>query len=304
MKYEEFMEYIKTHLSSYFEPDTSIIIHRVLKNNNTQLDGISVLKKNQTISPTLYLNDFYEDYLGGMPLEELLEELYHNFLHPHMEFSFSIDTFKNFDLVKDKIVYRLVNYSQNETLLADIPHRKFLDLAIVYYLLIHSSESGNACIMIRNEHMEIWDIEAGILQEYAEKNTPVLLPARIQPMEDVICSFLSLNPEAEEDSPFGDGKEATFPSSMYVLTNENHLNGAAALLYKNTIRELSCTEDENFYILPSSIHEVILIPATSGLSRASLDLMVRDVNQNEVSPMERLSDHVYFYNRFTQTITM
>lgn len=304
MKYEEFIEYIKTHLVSYFEPDASVIVHRVLKNNSMELDGVSVLRQNQNISPTLYLNDYYEEYLCGAPLKDILDELYHSFLQPHTAFPFSVSDFKNFRLMKEKIVYRLINYEQNTQLLADIPHRKFLDLAVVYYLLLHSDKKGNACILIRNEHLDFWNVEPEALHQYAEKNTPILLPAVIQPMEDVIHSFLELNPEAEDSELFGSFEEQTDLLPIYVLTNESHINGASVLLYEDLIQKLSAKTEENFFILPSSIHEVILAPASGGLSKASLDLMVKDVNQKEVSPLERLSDHVYFYNRFTQTFTM
>ncbi len=91
---------------------------------------------------------------------------------------------------------------------------------------------------------------------------------------------------------------------MYVFTNQSNLNGASVLLYKDVIWDFACSQNENFYIIPSSIHELILVPANGILSKASLEFMVNDVNQKEVSPMERLSNHVYFYDRFTQTITV
>lgn len=301
LKYEEFIDYIKEHLISYFEPGTSIIVHRVLKNNNTELDGISVLKKNQTISPTLYLNDYYEEYMGGSSLEELLDNLYSNFLHPHTAFSFSISEFKNFNLMRDKIIYRLVNYEQNQTLLKNIPYQQFLDLAIVYYILLYSDQQGNACIMVRNEHLDIWDIKQELLHQYATYNTPILLPAKIRHMDELIYSFLDTTIEEEQELL------QSLPSSsipMYVFTNQSNLNGASVLLYKDVIWDFACSQNENFYIIPSSIHELILVPANGILSKASLEFMVNDVNQKEVSPMERLSNHVYFYDRFTQTITM
>ncbi len=304
MNYEEFIEYVRTYLTSRFDADTTVLIHRVLKNNNTQLDGISVLKKDQTISPTLYLNDFYQEYLYGTPIEDLLDDLYHCFLHPYTSFTFSAEEFKNFSRMKERIVYRLINYSKNQALLADIPHRKFLDLAIVYYLLLHSSETGNACIVIRNEHMSFWNVGTDTLHQYAEKNTPLLLPAKVQKMDEIIQSFLSIHPESEDRELFGSFEDEPSRPPLYVLTNQSHLNGASVLLYKDLLKKLSDTVEENFYILPSSIHEIILVPSGSSLSKASLNLMVQDVNQKEVSPTERLSDHVYFYNRLTRDITM
>lgn len=303
LKYEEFIEYVKEHLGSYFEPDTTIIVQPVLKNNNTELDGISVLKKNQNISPTLYLNDFYEDYLFGKPLEELLDELYHCFLHPFTDFSFSISEFKQFHLMKDKIVYRLIHYSSNESLLQNVPHQKYLDLAIVYYVMLHADENGNACIMVRNEHMATWNISQDILHKYAVKNTPLLLPAKLQTMEELMQSFLC--PSAEAVCTLSETYEDGYkPVPMYILSNQSHLNGAAVILYENVLQDFARSVKDNLYILPSSIHEVIIVPASGCPSRESLELMVKEVNQKEVSPVERLSDHVYFYDRITHTLTI
>lgn len=304
MKYQEFIEYVKAYLATCFEPEASIIVHRVLKNNNTELDGISVLQKSQTVSPTLYLNDYYEEYLCGTPVEELLEELYHHFLHPYTGFDFSVTDFKDFEQMKEKVVYRLINYSNNQILLADVPHKQYLDLAIVYYLLLHSNENGNACIMVRNEHLELWDINPETLHAHACQNTPALLPPKIRHMEEMIDSFLSLHSEQDDAALFGSYEKDSDPLPMFVLTNERHLNGAAALLYDNLLRDFARSIQENFYILPSSIHEVILVPASGILSKASLDLMVRDVNQKEVSPMEQLSNHVYFYDRLAHAVSM
>lgn len=303
LKYEEFIEYIKGHLSAYFEPDTTIIIHRVLKNNNTELDGISVLKKDQNISPTLYLNDYYEEYLFGTPVEQLLEELYHNFLHPYTGFQFSVADFKKFRLMKDKIVYRLIHYESNKTLLSEVPHQKFLDLAIVYYVMLHSDENGNASIMVRNEHMKFWNITQETLHQYAKKNSPLLLPARIQPIEEIIQGGF-LPSEADIAPLFPKIDDDYKPAPMYVMTNAAYLNGAAVLLYENALSSFASSLQENFYILPSSIHEVILLTANGSFSKENLELMVKDINQKEVSPMERLSDHVYFYDHITQKITL
>ena len=294
---------MKEHLSSCFEPDATILVHRVLKNNSTELDGISVLKKNQSISPTLYLNELYEDYLSGKPLEELIEEMYHCFLHPYTGFSFSVSEFKHFDLMKDRLVYRLIHYSSNEALLKSVPHQKYLDLAIVYYVMLHSDEKGNACIMVRNEHMDIWRISADTLHEHAVRNTPVLLPAKLQTMEELIQGILCTS--CEEAGALSEIQESSYGSMpMYILSNTSKLNGAAAILYENVLQDFADSIHDNLYILPSSIHEVILLPAGSCPSRESLELMVNEVNEKELSPIERLSGHVYFYNHLTHTVTL
>ena len=73
------------------------------------------------------------------------------------------------------------------------------------------------------------------------------------------------------------------------------INGAAAIL-NDTARQEIAEKLGDFYVLPSSIHEVMIVPKSTGRSLEELELMVRSVNSSEVEPDEVLSDHVYEYD--------
>ena len=94
------------------------------------------------------------------------------------------------------------------------------------------------------------------------------------------------------------------PSDMYVLTNESKLNGAACILYENVLYDFAQKLGADLYILPSSVHEVILLPKLSMFEKDELVNMVKEVNTEGVAADEVLSDHVYEYNRTERLITM
>lgn len=312
MNYEEFLTYVESGLSALFAPDAFVILHKVLKNNDMELDGISVLKKGDQISPTIYLNDYYTSYKKGTLPEAIVQELFSLFLNTEAEIPFDIHMYKDYSSVKQKLAFKLVSYQANQKLLKEVPYIKFLDLAIVFYVLLSTDSKELASIMVRKEHAHQWQADENSLYENALKNMPSLLPAKLRHMEDVICEFLSdeslKNPDCISEqkldlshiSPNTNSNEI----SMYVLTNHTHLNGAASMLYKNLLKEFSAHIKENLYILPSSIHEVLIVPANHLVKQESLSQMVQEVNEKEVSEGERLSDHVYYYDRKTNTITL
>ena len=84
---------------------------------------------------------------------------------------------------------------------------------------------------------------------------------------------------------------------MYILTNRCKRFGAAEMLDKNTLRMIAGQVGDGFIVLPSSVHETIVLPPKDGSEYKTLAEMVRDINDTEVDADERLSYHVYVYSR-------
>jgi len=204
--------------------------------------------------------------------------------------------FSEYENVRSKIAYKLISYAQNKNLLKDIPHIPFLDLAIVFYCLVAKAEAGNATFLINNHHLSLWNVTVKELHDQAVFNTPFLLAPQYTELEHIFKDFIT---DADHSM-----LETEFPSSLpvYVLTNSNKLNGAACMLYDDLLKDISEKTQSDFYIIPSSVHEVILVAVHSDSSRDIFTAMVREVNQNEVAPDEVLSDHVYFYDRMKNEI--
>ena len=174
----------------------------------------------------------------------------------------------DFNHVKEHIVYKLIRRDANEELLKKIPYEPFLDLAVVYYIQIDNTRFGSAAIQIRNEHLRYWRVEKEEIRRLAEKNTPRIYPVQIRQ----IVRF------------------------MYVATNEQCSLGAAVMRYPDFREKVRGMIRGDFYILPSSIHEVILVPESFGLEPERMQEMVKEINQTGVAPEEVLSDSVYYFD--------
>ena len=262
--------------------NVEVVPQSVGKNNGVIWQGLSFRKQGCKSAPTIYLEPYYEAFLEGMSLENLavqMVECYGNYAgHPEFE----PDFFQHYEGISGKIVYKLVNYRRNAKLLAEVPHLPYLDLAMVFYCLISHSELGMATVLIRDSHLKMWNVTHKTLYEDARRNTPELLKPEFQSMSQV----LHLPMEEIRDVPM-----------LHVLTNESHMNGAASLLYDGVLDQCAEQLRESFFLLPSSIHEVILLPYNRNVELGKLRNIVSEANQTQVQPQDRLSDSVYFYSK-------
>ena len=149
-----------------------------------------------------------------------------------------------------------------------------------------------ASMMVRAEHMDMWKVTEEDLYYRASKNTQELLPYEFAPMRTVIEELLGL------------GMEEGPAEKMYILSNEMRSYGAAALIYPDCLRKIAGVVGENFFVIPSSVHELLLVSAEDVWSAQEMTEMIRCVNQTGVAPEEILSDHVYIYRKNLGKLTM
>lgn len=204
--------------------------------------------------------------------------------------------------VKDNIVFQVINTARNKEMLQKIPHREFLDLSIVYRLVIWVDKEGIMSSIIHNNLVQNLGMKEQELYECAVKNTCRIFPPSIVKMGELIKKELldSGLPQEEADMLCG-----TIPEDdmLYVITNTKGLNGACSILYENNIHELATKLGTDLYILPSSIHECIALPV-GAVELCDVAGMVETANRTEVSADEQLSDHVYYYNKDTRIFTL
>lgn len=288
MTYEIFKDTLYSELSAYFPPDTTISYHSVPKNNHVILDALTILESGFNIAPTIYIQQYYEKLKEGTSFSDVFKQILDTY-HQYRPME-NIDTsfFSDFEHVKSNIVYKLIHYEQNKELLSNIPHIPFLDLAIVFYYLVATTDCGTATILIQNPHLQFWNTDTETLYALAKENTPSLLSPCFEKLTNILSEMMD---------EFPPEKEELFSLPMYVLTNKNRFLGAGCILYDNLLanwaNKLSC----DFYIIPSSIHEVLVIPADDSMTKEYFGEMIQEVNTTQLSPEEVLSDHVYFYDR-------
>ena len=291
MTYETFKDEIVIFLTSRLGASASISLEPLAKNNGIVLDGLIISQGSINIAPAIYLNPFYEDYISGTPFSEICESILSIYYRHRPEKDIDTAFFTDVNRVRDHLIYKLIHYERNAALLKEVPHQKFLDLAIVYCLYIRMDPIvGNATILIRNQHLEQWGISPSALHALAEANTPRILPADFRPMEEVLASL------PFHAGPLPDHAPGRI-SEAYVLSNDTGSGGAAAILYPGLLADYANRLHTDFLILPSSIHEMILLPVKSPDEFPSASEVVREVNKTDVLFGEVLADHAYYYHR-------
>lgn len=300
MEYREFLENVRKEVESRYDSNVSVTLNHVMKNNGTELDGITIMEKDKNIAPTIYINSFYDRYREGVSLKAVVSEIIRIYNQNKNSININADYFENYENVRKTIVYKLVNYQKNKKLLEDVPYKRALDLAVVFYCLIEQRKGVSATALIHNEHLRIWNVTEDEIYNDALKNTPVLLAGSIVPMSKILSEIAGTAPVDNDEKVC----EYTGEDILYVLTNSSRVNGAACILYDNLLKKFANDVHSDLYILPSSVHEVIIVPKKNAFDKSELADMVREVNEQGVSQDEILSDNVYEYNRKNGLITM
>lgn len=291
---EEFFACLEENVSKYMGENFRVTINKVTKNNGLILTGLMIMEEGKNAGPTIYLDVFYNEYERGKSLHEIVKKITEIYEENAVAVDLNFNFFSDYSYMKNKLVYKLINYKANENLLKEVPHRKFLDLAIVYYVTLESDVIGRGTVMIHNKHMALWNISEKELFTAAHENTPKLLPTIFSPIESIVselfdCDFANDDVlETQELSSY----------DMYVVTNTTKNFGASSILYDGLLQKISKKLKGNFFILPSSIHELIIIPQNLvSNDKNELVKMVRTINENEVAIEDILSDNVYEYRQ-------
>lgn len=286
-----------------FPEDVKVEIHKVLKNNALTLDGMVILAPGQVLSPNFYLQVYYEEYKNGIDIASLaqkMEETYYEILHSENRLRFDM----SYENCAQKIVFRLVSYEKNFELLQTVPFIRFLDMAVIFYILLRQDDEGIGSVRITNQLLANWNLETEALFALAKENTKRIFPKKIYSMSSVMMPDMDSGklPEIRSTTAPVTADDEKRTQEPYVLTNSNGINGAAVILYSNVLKEVGAFLGGDYYLLPSSIHELLAIPASASMSESEMSEMVKEVNHLYVAREEVLSDSVYRYECDTETI--
>lgn len=289
MNYQQFIEEVERRVKEKIKGNETITvyIHTAVKNNGKERKGITVSEKGIHISPTIYLEEYFQQFQQGKPIEKIVEKILQLYEEVKCSHPCEESLLQNYEELKGKFACKLIHRGKNEKLLNDIPYVPWMDLAIVVFVLLEVSPYGTATVLVRKEHLEIWGLTEAQLFDEAKKNTPILLPYQFCPMRKLlreICPYAVDEGEEEEES-------------LYVLSNKLRSFGAASMLYEGILEKVGQKLGENYYILPSSIHEVIVVPESKSPVKQDLEEMVREINETQVEEEEVLSDRVYYFSR-------
>lgn len=292
MNFTSFTQSIINYLQKKLGDDYKIFSNVIKKNNGIELTGIIIEEKGCNTSPTIYINDLYEEYKLGKSFTETADAVYDIFSRNRFTMPVDLTGFLNFDKAKGQIAYKLINYEKNKELLEDIPYKMYFNLVIVfYYSVMEPPFFGKAEILIHNKHLEKWGVGLEEICRIAAENTPRLYPAEITYIEDAMPGMFGTGAKAEK-------------IPMFILTNQQKLQGAVCMLYPDVIKAFAEKIDCDLYILPSSIHELILVPVLKKNSKDKLLEIVTEINATQVENSEILADSVYIYERAANKIDL
>lgn len=289
MDIREFAEEMRTKLLELLPEVSDIRIERTLKNNSVALTSLIISEEGNNICPTMYLDEYFKQYTMGRCQDSILAEMILAYrksrLHPMVDISF----IREWKKVKPIIAFKLINTEQNRELLQNIPHKEILDLSIVFYIAI---EEVGGTILIYNNHCDMWGIGLEELIKISKENTPKLRPMLFTPMQEIMSEMLG---DAAE--------EISEEVKLYILSNQYKVHGAAVMLYPEIMENIADKLESDLYILPSSTHEVLILP-TIGNCVSQLKEMVTEVNNNCVNAEEILGYNVYHYDREKKELSM
>nr|WP_297703974.1 DUF5688 family protein [uncultured Butyrivibrio sp.] len=295
---DTFKEYVKDNLQFFLDAkyaDAEILFKDIEKAGGAHYEGLIIRVDGEIATPTLKLDQYYEEYKKAkMDLSEVMRAIADDRARFAAGEDMTADKLTELETVRGKIVPKLVNLETSKSYLQDKPYTKLNDMAVMYIAeLGDDGRNSKMSMPINNSLLEAYGISKEELHDIAVKNINAQ-EASVKPLFDVIAEMTG---EQIADLPA--------QMKMFVVTNQNMMFGAAMMLNDAAKEELSEKMGGNgdFVIIPSSIHEILVLPA-DGIEKTALDAMVLDVNRSVVDPMEQLSDHIYIYNAEAGEIQM
>ena len=306
MNYEVFKAVVKENFLRYLPEEyrgADVDIWPTQKVNRT-LDALSVHKGiGRQVLPTIYVNEMYEHYRACGNLETVFRdaaECYAKVQDNTKGYEPNIDV----EHIRENVVMCLVNTEQNRELLAGVPNRGFHDLSVIYRWVVESTPNTIGSIIVTDKLAEEIGITEEELFRCAVENTRRISPVSVTCLGGTfggIPEGIDIPQEVREEMEMA----SRTAENMWVISNSSGINGAVSMLYEENLHQLAEKLGDNLFILPSSIHEVIGIPAEMAEKNLThLTEMVQEVNMCSLRLEERLSNSVYHYDRNARKVTL
>ena len=277
MQYEEFKEKLIQALPDYLPAkyhDWEISCHEVVKVNGTYETLFIMPQGGYGGTPNLYVDDLYGYYRHCRCFEQVCQKAAAVFV-TGMDYAARFSVKDVCELPKDRIIYVLIPQKGNERLLANVPHRLTMDLAVIYRIALEAENGGMDSAVISSAMAEELGLSEEELYHLAMENTPVIMGLEIKRSEGL---------------PF-------------MVTNKLCISGATTILYPGVLAELAEELEHDLYILPSSLQEVFIVPDI-GQDVKQMNDFIKNANETVVGKEEILADHVYYYHRETDQVSI
>lgn len=288
LTFGEFVDEVRRSIKDYLPEkfvDAEVHVDQFQKLNTAYL-GMQVKREDQMVVPNINLNGMYAQYQEqGHTMAAMLTMIAQQV---QMAPEIRTDWLKDYSQVKDHLFIRVSDAKENESVLKNAPHKEVDGLAVSYHIAI---EGMQASTPVTYQMMEMYGVTAEQLHADALESTQKLYPVKYASMAEVMQQMMGIEPDMAADMmPPMEGPQ------LMVLTNTQGMHGAGALFYPDQLDTIAQQMGTDFFVLPSSVHEVLILPDDGSQDLDSLQFMVREINRTEVAPEDRLSDYVYHYD--------
>ena len=258
---------------------------------NERYDALTVKPADSNVGVNINLNSCYKAIESGHVYGDVLEDAIDMVLNAlNTKPQLDISSLTDYNAMKSKLTVEVVSAERNRELLEKIPHQVMEDLAIVYRFVLNSDKTGRSSILITNKMIETMDISPEQLHADAVSNSAQYKPLVIKGMNEVIAELMGMSLE-DMGLPQNPEEEQIFVASV-----PDKVHGAGVLAYQGFMDQAAERVGGDFFILPSSVHEILIVPDNGKMGLAELEKMVREVNATEVDPVDKLTDNVYHYD--------
>ena len=295
MDYENFKEqFVEDVRDRLYEQgaEVDLSVHTVNKLNESY-EAITVTPEGSNIGVNIGIDKFYEAIESGKSYDEVVDkavEVINNGINQRPEFD--IASLSDYSQMKEKLAMEVVSAEANKEMLETVPHQNIEDMAVVYRFVLSSDDDGRASILVTNQLLDSMGVTPEQLHADAMENAPQIKPVEIKGMSEVMAEMMGV----EQAELMGIFPVAPEDEQMYVATVPDKVHGAGVLAYQDFMDKAAEKAGGDFFILPSSIHEILIVPDNGKMNLKDLEAMVKEVNATQVSPADKLTDSVYHYD--------
>lgn len=278
MNYERIAELVQSKLNVF-------AFANIITKGAEQLHAI-------TIGEDTVRTNFYVEYAKGETEEEIADfivECYHSMDKPNISDD-TIDEIFKWDKAKCKIIPCLQLKGNNlDKSVVTLPF--ISDIELYFRIYLEECKNRSMSVVVKKEQLEYWNVSIDTVKECAFANIDTKSFTFSDMLSAMLNGVVDLD-NAEEMEKF----LRETPNSMYVLSNKAKMNGARALLSNATLNKVKESIGEDFFIIPSSVHELLIVPQSTFAEPNDLRQMVKEVNDTQLEQNDKLSYDVYFYN--------
>lgn len=301
MNRKYFEHLIRQSILSIF-PESEIEYLSVVKACHPTRMGIVIRQNGIPVSPILYVDEIYKCYEMGISIDTILYGIKHKNQSSHGIESYYEEYLENIQAASSRMTFRLINKKQNSQYLETIPHRDYLDFALIYQLVLPFTAKEQGYLCVTDHLIKKWNVTENQLYDIALKRTPQILPPVLAEIHDFFTRMIN---SSEPFAPILNFSQICWNTdTLFVLSNTSLKYGAGAAVYPGVLKKIGDSMGQDFYVIFSSTNEVLLKRKDSITSAQSLKKELMKINQRAGKIVEFMSNELYYYSREADRLLM